>query len=135
MTIFDTDPAAAVALALTPVLCIDCDQYVPFGWVDNTAAPKCPEGFGASGSQHGHRIPNAVVSHVKDLVANQYAQQPEPHVLTPPKTSPGGVWTYDYTSVTPDAACRWSGHKHRWSDPLAEETACLVCGLVRRMTA
>lgn len=47
---------------LTPVLCVDCHHYVPFGWIDSTEV-KCP------GSEHrySHRIPTQVWDHLKHL--------------------------------------------------------------------
>ena len=69
-----THPGAAEALALEPVRCIDCEQYVPFGWIDSLRV-KCPKNIGATGVQYGHRIPTEVYIHIKDQVFNRFSAQ------------------------------------------------------------
>lgn len=56
-------------ILMAPVKCIDCEQYVPFGWVE-FGTVKCPQNLGATGVQYGHRIPTEVFHSVKDSTIN-----------------------------------------------------------------
>ena len=67
-----TNSTAATALALAPVRCIDCEQYVPLGWVEY-ATIKCPKNIGASGVQYGHRVPTEVYDNIKDSIYNRFS--------------------------------------------------------------
>lgn len=61
-----------MAVLLAPVLCIDCGQFVPFGWVESGTV-KCPENWGGPGGnsvQYGHRVPQEVWNSVKDKAYN-----------------------------------------------------------------
>lgn len=63
-----------VRIALEPVLCIDCNQYVPNGWINNLAV-KCSASIGATGVQYGHRVPREVPASVVDMVVNLYVRE------------------------------------------------------------
>lgn len=66
-TFLQTHPAHAVKLALTPVLCTDCEQYVPLGWVEQGQV-KCPKGDG-----WGHRVYSETITNIKDSLYNGLA--------------------------------------------------------------
>jgi hypothetical protein len=68
--LIDFAPSQVVRYALEPVLCNDCETYVPFGWIDSTLAPKCPKNIGATGVQYGHRIDRVVFDHLLDKAKN-----------------------------------------------------------------
>lgn len=57
------DTRESVTVALSPVLCIDCNNYVPAGWVDFTDAPKCVTG-------KSHRVPTHILVNVIDVARN-----------------------------------------------------------------
>jgi hypothetical protein len=63
-------PHHKVQLMLEPVLCTDCGQYVPLGWIEFGLA-KCPA---ATGHYQGHRTSNEVVTSVKDRMYNNLAE-------------------------------------------------------------
>ena len=65
-----TAAAAREAAALEPVLCIDCDQYVPLGWIDFLGV-KCPKNFGATGVQYGHRVYTDTIQNIVDTYMNR----------------------------------------------------------------
>lgn len=59
-----------VRVLLAPVLCIDCNTYVPLGWVEYGTV-RCPENFDANGVQYGHRVSTAVLTNAKDTIMNE----------------------------------------------------------------
>lgn len=67
-----TNPEAARVLALEPVRCTDCGQYVPLGWVE-FGTVKCPKNIGANGTQYGHRVDRDVITNIKDSFYNNLA--------------------------------------------------------------
>jgi hypothetical protein len=74
-TVLSNLPAdVQVRIALEPVKCIDCAQYVPHGWI-NDLAVKCPKNIGASGVQYGHRVPREVPGSVVDSIVNRYVRE------------------------------------------------------------
>lgn len=66
-------PQAQVAVALAPVLCTDCGEYFPLGWVAMVGAPMCPR---VDRRNYPHRASNEVIDQVSDQVANRYATDP-----------------------------------------------------------
>lgn len=58
------DTRESLAVALAPVRCLDCDGWVPAGWIDYTDAPKCPA------SSSSHRVPTYVLTSVVDVARN-----------------------------------------------------------------
>lgn len=65
----DLIDAANGDLLLEPVRCIDCDAWVPYGWIE-FGKVKCPQGTRASGVQYGHRVSTEVANSIKDVVLN-----------------------------------------------------------------
>lgn len=62
-------------LALTPVLCTDCKQYVPLGWVVHSTV-VCTKNTGANGVQYGHRTERDTIVSVIDQFNNKMEGQP-----------------------------------------------------------
>ena len=60
----DAAVARAEAVALAPVLCRDCDTYVPAGWVGSTNAPRCPKTVG-----YAHRAYTDALQSARDKAA------------------------------------------------------------------
>lgn len=58
------DHRSTPEVALAPVLCVDCDTYVPAGWIDFVDSPKCPT------TGHTHRVSTYVLTHVIDRAWN-----------------------------------------------------------------
>ncbi len=62
--------AAEQNLLLAPVRCINCETYVPYGWVA-FGTITCPKNIGATGVQYGHRVQNDVASHLANIAVNR----------------------------------------------------------------
>jgi hypothetical protein len=56
-------------LVLEPVMCSDCKQTVPLGWVEYGTV-RCADNVGANGVQYGHRVPSYVYDHLLDRAFN-----------------------------------------------------------------
>lgn len=63
-------PNHKVQLMLEPVLCMDCEQYVPLGWVE-FGTQHCPQ---ATGHYRGHRALNEAITSIKDRLYNTLAE-------------------------------------------------------------
>jgi len=59
-------PGQASSLALTPIRCVNCEKYVPLGWVQY-ATVTCP----AAVDVGGHRASSSVVTNIKDTFYNE----------------------------------------------------------------
>jgi hypothetical protein len=57
---------------LTPVVCNDCRQVVPFGWV-MFGTVKCPDNIGATGIEYGHRIARDEYDALENAMAEEQA--------------------------------------------------------------
>jgi hypothetical protein len=66
----DALPEHKVQLMLEPMLCIDCEQYVPLGWVV-FGLTKCPK---ATSHYPGHRALTEAITKVKDRLYNTLAE-------------------------------------------------------------
>lgn len=63
---------ATQAALLEPVRCIDCDAYVPLGWVE-FGSVKCAKNINAtSGVEYGHRVWSEVRTNILDRIVNEY---------------------------------------------------------------
>lgn len=62
-------PSIAQRLLLAPVACIDCETYVPLGWVEYGTV-HCYKNVGATGVIYGHRALTEVITSIKDSIYN-----------------------------------------------------------------
>lgn len=69
-TFLADNAAHAVQVSLKPVLCIDCNQYVPLGWVE-FGLTVCPQ---ATGHYKGHRGSTEAITSIKDIYYNHLAE-------------------------------------------------------------
>lgn len=63
-------PGVTVRLLLESVRCIDCDNYVPLGWIEFPNGVMCPKGNG-----WGHRIYTETLTNIKDIIMNEFGLQ------------------------------------------------------------